>query len=210
MADNGSTDGTSEAARRRGAIIVSESERGYGAACLKAIDWIKQQDEPPDVIVFLDADLSDDPTTIPLLINPIARNEADIVIGSRFKLAEPGALNFTQRFGNALACFLIAQLTDRRHSDLGPLRAIKWSTFQQLNMVDRNWGWTIELQMKAAILDIPFVEIDVPYHKRKIGRSKISGTILGSIKAGWKITTTIFKLWFQRRSIIESQSRSEL
>ncbi len=199
LADNGSTDGTQEAAQARGAVVVHESHRGYGAACLKAIEWIKQQEVPPDVIAFLDADLSDDPAVLPALLQPIARNEADIVIGSRVKLAEPGALNVAQRWGGGLACVMMRVLTKKRYTDLGPFRAVRWMTFQRLAMADRTWGWTVELQMKAALMNIPTIEIDVPYRRRAAGRSKISGTLRGLVTAGVKIITTIIAIRFQHR-----------
>jgi glycosyltransferase involved in cell wall biosynthesis len=201
LADNGSTDGTPDAAEQRGAIVVHEPQRGYGAACLKAIDWIEAQDEPPDVIAFLDADLADDPAALPELLAPIEQGRAEIVIGSRVRRAEPGALNFTQRFGNRLACTLMAALGGRNYRDLGPFRALAWPTLMRLDMADRTWGWTVEMQMKAALLGIPVLEVDVPYRRRRHGRSKISGTLRGVIAAGTKIILTIFALWFRRRAI---------
>ncbi len=201
LADNGSTDGTPDAAQARGAVVVREPQRGYGAACLKAIDWISSLDDPPDAVVFLDADLADDPAALPDLLAPIAEERAEIVIGSRRRNAEPGALNFVQRFGNGLACGLMAILGGRRYSDLGPFRAVTWRTLNDLRMADRTWGWTVELQMKAAIMNIPVVEVDVPYRKRREGRSKISGTIRGVFAAGSKIILTIFELWYRRRAI---------
>ena len=197
LADNGSTDGTPEEALARGAVVVHESYRGYGAACLKAIEWIEQQEVPPDVIAFLDADLSDDPAVLPALLQPIGRNEADIVIGSRVKLAEPGALNAAQRWGGRLACTMIAILAGKRYTDLGPFRAVRWTTFQRLAMADRTWGWTVELQMKAALMKIPTIEIDVPYRRRAAGRSKISGTLRGLVAASTKIITTIITIRWQ-------------
>lgn len=198
LADNGSTDGTPQAAQARGAIVVHEPKRGYGAACLKALEWIEQQ-EAPEVVAFLDADLSDDPAVLPALLQPIARNEADIVIGSRVKLAEPGALNAAQRWGGRLACTMIAILARKRYTDLGPFRAVRWTAFQRLAMADRTWGWTVELQMKAALMDIPTIEIDVPYRRRAAGRSKISGTLRGLVAAGTKIIITIITIRLQHQ-----------
>ena len=204
LADNASTDGTADAASARGAIVVHEPKRGYGAACLKAIQWIKQQDPPPEAVAFLDADLSDDPAALPTLLQPIERGEAQIVIGSRVRLADPGALNLAQRFGNRLACWLMALLTGRRYRDLGPFRALRWTTMQRLNMRDQSWGWTVEMQTKAALMRIPTVEVDVPYRPRTGGRSKVSGTFGGVVAAGSKIFWTIGVLWwrhlFSRRS----------
>lgn len=201
LADNGSTDGTGEAAQKRGAVVVREPRRGYGMACLKALAWIESQEHPPDHIVFLDADLSDDATALPDLLKPLQDGEASIVIGSRVKKAIPGALNFVQRFGNHLACTLMAIFTGRRYSDLGPFRAVTREALQRLHMADRTWGWTVEMQMKAAMLDIPVIEVDVPYRRRRHGRSKISGTVRGVITAGSKIIITIFLLRLRRRSI---------
>ncbi len=196
LADNGSTDGTPEAAEARGAVVVHESQRGYGAACLKAIEWIKDEEVPPDVIVFLDADLSDDPAALNSLLEPIDQGRADIVLGSRVRLAQPGALNLAQRWGGGLACLMMRVLTKKRYTDLGPFRAIRWTTFQQLQMADRTWGWTVELQMKAALMDIPTIEVDVPYRRRAGGRSKISGTLRGLFAAGSKIISTIITIWW--------------
>ena len=199
LADNGSTDGTPEAALARGAVVVHEPQRGYGAACLRAIEWIKHQEVEPDVIVFLDADLSDDPAALKSLLEPIEKEQADIVLGSRVRLAQPGALNLAQRRGGGLACLMMRVLTKKRYTDLGPFRAARWTTFQQLQMVDRTWGWTVELQMKAALMEIPTIEIDVPYRCRTGGRSKISGSLRGLFAAGSKIITTIIMIWWKHR-----------
>lgn len=201
LADNGSTDGTADAAKKRGAVVVCEPRRGYGMACLKALEWIEQQDSQSDIIAFLDADLSDDASALPDLLAPIESGDADITIGSRVRKSHPGALNFVQRFGNRLACSLIALFTGRRYSDLGPFRAVTREALKRLNMADRTWGWTVEMQMKAAMLDIPVIEVDVPYRRRRHGRSKISGTVRGVITAGSKIIITIFALRLRRRSI---------
>ena len=242
ITDNNSTDNTAALAKARGAIVLHESQRGYGSSCLKAIRWIEQQDniELADVIVFLDADLSDDPQELPRLLDefetssasapqsppnelqktskhsppswtesfPVAKSkspkvhtDAVMIIGSRVAHAEPGSLNVAQRFGNRLACFLIRLFTGRRYSDLGPFRAITWQALQQLDMQDTTWGWTVEMQMKAAILKLPFAEVDVAYRKRHAGKSKISGTLRGIFAAGSKIISTIIALWWQRNKI---------
>lgn len=201
LADNGSEDGTPERAAERGAVVVHESQRGYGAACLRALAWIETRDAPPDVVAFLDADLSDDPDQIPTLLKPLCQGEADIAIGQRRALAAPGSLNIVQRFGTIWACTLMWLATGRMYRDLGPLRLARWDTFQKLHMADRTWGWTVELQMKAAILDINVAEIDVPYRRRFEGKSKISGTVRGILAAGWKIMATIAELWWKRRRI---------
>lgn len=197
VADNGSTDGTPEACAARGAIVVSEPRRGYGAACLKAIAWIGDQDVPPDAIAFLDADLSDDPSALPSLLAPIRSGAADVALGSRVRRAEPGSLSVVQRFGNALACTMIARLGGRRYSDIGPFRAIRWTTLEDLGMRDRTWGWTVEMQMKAALRGVPSIDVDVPYRRRCAGRSKISGTLRGVVTAGTKIIVTIIAIWWR-------------
>ncbi|MCH7546620.1 MAG: glycosyltransferase family 2 protein [Planctomycetes bacterium] len=203
LADNNSTDLTGEAALRHDAIVVHEPRRGYGAACLKAIDWIANQDGPlPDILAFLDADLSDDPAALPKLLAPIEAGKADITIGRRTRYAEPGSLTMVQRSGNRLACFLMRCLGGRQYHDLGPFRIVRWDTLMRLSMADQTWGWTVEMQMKAALLDIPVVEVDVPYRRRRGGRSKISGTVRGVAAAGTKIILTIFSLWWHRRAFI--------
>lgn len=201
LADNGSTDGTETAAAARGAIVVPAAQRGYGSACLAALEWLGDQSDPAGIIVFIDADLSDDPAALPDLIDPIVAGHAEITIGSRRRRAEPGALNFVQRFGNGLACALMAVCTGRHYHDLGPFRAVRRDTLERLAMADRTWGWTVEMQMKAALLDIPVIEVDVPYRRRHAGRSKISGTVRGVATAGTKIITTIFALWWRRAAI---------
>jgi glycosyltransferase involved in cell wall biosynthesis len=201
LADNGSTDGTAAAAEERGAVIVTEPQRGYGAACLAGLAWIGDHDPPPDVVAFLDADLADDPSMLPALLEPIDRGEVDLVLGSRVRRADAGALNLVQRFGNRLACGLMALLGGRRYSDLGPFRAVTWEALQQLDMRDRTWGWTVEMQMKAALLGLRTCEIDVPYRRRPGGRSKISGTVRGVVAAGSKIILTIFALWWRRAAV---------
>lgn len=201
LADNGSTDGTAEAAGAHGAIVVREPRRGYGGACLKAIEWIADAPDPPDVLAFLDADLSDDPSAVPDVVEPIRRGEAEFVIGSRVRLADRGALTHVQRGGNRLACALMAVLAGGRYTDLGPLRAIRWPVLEGLAMADRTWGWTVEMQMKAAIVGIRTVEVDVPYRARSAGRSTISGTYRGAFGAGWKIIATILMLWWRRNRI---------
>lgn len=202
VVDNGSTDRTAELARRGApgldVVVVSEDQRGYGAACLAGLGWIKQQGDPPDAVAFLDADLSDDPGQLPRLAEPIARGEADLVIGSRPRLAEPGALESHQRFGNALACWLIRLVTGRRYGDLGPMRVIGWSSLVSLGMADRSWGWTVEMQFKAACQGLRTLELDVPYRRRRAGRSKISGSLVGTVRAGCKIVGTIGYLAWQR------------
>ncbi|MBK9962504.1 MAG: glycosyltransferase family 2 protein [Saprospiraceae bacterium] len=196
VCDNGSKDRTVEIARSLGAVVVSEPERGYGAACLKGIEFLNNLplEEQPDIVVFIDADYSDYPEEIPELIRPILENKAELVIGSRvLGNAERGSLNFVQRFGNALATLLIRCIYGYQFTDLGPFRAIKFKTLQELGMKDRNYGWTVEMQIRVAKLKIRATEVPVNY-KNRIGKSKVSGTVKGSILAGYKIIYTIFKL----------------
>ncbi len=202
VADNGSTDRTAELAETHGAVVVHEPQPGYGAACQAGLAWIRGLDggQLPDAVAFLDADLADDPANLPGLCEPIAAGEADMVIGTRAALAEAGALDPHQRFGNWLACRLIGLATGRRYRDLGPMRVLRWEAVQKLDMQDRTWGWTVEMQYKAARQKLRVVEIDVPYRKRRSGKSKISGSVVGSAKAGAKIISTIFSLWWADRS----------
>jgi len=202
VADNGSTDRTAELAEAHGAVVIHEKQPGYGAACQAGLAWIRGLGgvQEPDVVAFLDADLADDPAELPRLCEPISHGEADMTIGTRLRLAEAGALDPHQRFGNWLACWLIGLATGRRYRDLGPMRALSWQTVQKLDMQDRTWGWTVEMQYKAARQKLRVVELDVPYRKRRSGKSKISGSLVGSAKAGTKIISTIFGLWWADRS----------
>lgn len=199
VADNGSTDGTAQLARKAGAVVVIEVQRGYGAACLAGLRWIDQQNNPPDAVAFLDADLSDDPSQLLRLIDPIIQNDADLVIGSRVRFAQPQSLATHQRIGNGVACWLIYLTTGRRYYDLGPMRVIRWSSLTELAMSDHTWGWTVEMQYKAAVNRIRTLELDVPYRRRQGGVSKISGNLVGSVKAGAKIISTIARLAWQQR-----------
>jgi len=196
VGDNGSTDGSQDLARSRGAVVVEEPRRGYGAACLAAIRWIKENatdPEPePTAIAFVDADLSDDPTRLKQIID--ALDECDLVLGSRQRLAQKGALNLPQRWGGRLATALIFLTTGKRYGDLGPMRAIRCEAYRRLGMCDQTWGWTVEMQMKAAMFGMRTMEIDVPYYCRRKGRSKISGTLTGVFNAGIKIIWTIVKI----------------
>lgn len=189
VSDNGSTDGTAAVAREHGALVVSEPERGYGAACLRGLTALER--DPPDIVLFLDGDLSDDPSEAETLVGPIRAGRADLVIGSRTRGArEPGALTPQARFGNWLATRLIRSLYGVRYTDLGPFRAIRWEALQALGMRDRAFGWTVEMQVKAARRGIRAEETPVRY-RRRIGRSKISGTLSGSVRAGVAILSTI-------------------
>lgn len=190
VGDNGSRDATAEVARRRGAEVVAVAERGYGAACAGALTRLRGD---VDVVVFMDADGSDDPAEIPSLVNPIRSGDADLVIGSRpLGRIEPGALTPQQRFGNWLATRLIRLLYGHRYTDLGPFRAIRRDLLDRIGMQDRRYGWTVEMQVRALQLHARVAEVPVRYRKR-IGKSKISGTVSGVLKAGWWILWTIFK-----------------
>ncbi len=190
VGDNGSRDATADVARARGAEVVRIDERGYGAACAGALTQLAKD---VDVVVFMDADGSDDPSEIARLLEPIQRGDADLVIGSRpLGRIEPGALTPQQRFGNWLATRLIARIYGHRYTDLGPFRAIRRELLDRIAMRDRRYGWTVEMQVRALQLGARVVEVPVTY-RRRIGKSKISGTVMGVVKAGWWILYTIFK-----------------
>ncbi|MEQ1697477.1 MAG: glycosyltransferase family 2 protein [Hyphomicrobiaceae bacterium] len=187
VADNGSSDGTADVARACGAMVVNEPVRGYGRACLTALAAMP----PVDVIVFLDGDASDVPGEMGLLLAPIAEGRAEMVIGSRTAgVRERGSLTPQQVFGNALACWLIRLLWGQRFSDLGPFRAVRWKALQRMAMADKDYGWTVEMQVRAAKLGLAVVEVPVSY-RRRVGVSKVSGTIRGVIGAGTKILYVI-------------------
>ena len=203
VVDNGSTDRTADVASAAGASVVQEPHRGYGAACLKGLATISAGNDAgqalPRVVVFLDADYSDDPKVLPTLVHPIFGGAADFVLGSRLLgMREPGAMPPQSVFGNRLACFLMRVLFHARYTDLGPFRAIDYARLIELGMTDRNFGWTVEMQIKAARHGLRTIEVPVPYRCR-IGQSKISGTVWGSIRAGYKILFLIAKYgWFSR------------
>ena len=188
VGDNGSRDATAAVARARGAEVVRVDERGYGAACAGALERLAND---IDLVVFMDADGSDDPAEIAMLLEPIRAGRADLVIGSRVHV-ERGALTPQQRFGNWLATALIARIYGHRYTDLGPFRAIRRELLDRIAMRDRRYGWTVEMQVRALQLNARVTEVAVRYRKR-VGKSKISGTVTGVIKAGWWIVYTIFK-----------------
>jgi hypothetical protein len=201
VVDNGSTDGTARVASRDSAIVISEQRRGYGAACLKGLWEVERlclsRTIQPRVIAFLDADYSDHPELLPELVAPIFAGQADLVLGSRLVgRREKGAMPAQSVFGNRLACVIIRMLWGTHYTDLGPFRAIRYDLLRNLRMSDRDFGWTVEMQIKAAIAGASILEIPVPY-RRRIGTSKISGTVAGSIKAGAKILYTIGKYAWQ-------------
>jgi glycosyltransferase involved in cell wall biosynthesis len=190
VADNGSRDRTAEIARQAGAVVVTEPQRGYGAACLRALANLPTD---TDIVVFMDADSSDDPREAASLLEPILKGRADFVLGSRtLGKAEKGSLQPHQRFGNALATFLIRVLFGYRYTDLGPFRAIRLDALRKLDMRDRNYGWTIEMQIKAVRQKLRIEEVPVSYSNR-IGVSKVSGNLKASVLAGIKILWTVFR-----------------
>ncbi len=191
VVDNGSTDATAQRARDAGARVVLEPRRGYGQACLTGIAALDRQ---TDLVVFLDGDYSDDPADVVRIVGPILANEADLVIGSRvLGQAEVGALMPQQRFGNAVATLLIRWLYGAHYTDLGPFRAIRRDALERIEMTDRDFGWTVEMQVKAARDGLRFMEVPVSYRRRFAGESKVAGTISGSLRAGWKIISTILR-----------------
>ena len=193
VCNNNSSDRTAMVAEEHGATVVEERRPGYGSACLKGMDYIAQKEDHPDIIVFLDGDYSDHPTELPSLLGPIVHEDVDMVIGSRaLGDLEEGAMMPQQIFGNWLATNLIKLIYNYRFTDLGPFRAIRYTSLLSLNMQDKDFGWTVEMQIKAAKQKLKCVEVPVSYRKR-IGVSKISGTIKGTLKAGHKIIWTIFK-----------------
>ena len=194
VCDNASTDNTAKVALDAGAIVVPAPQKGYGSACLQGIAYVKSQDQAPDIIVFIDGDYSDYPTQLPEVVQPILDNDMDMVIGSRAKGdMEAGAMMPQQIFGNWLATNLIKLIYNYEFTDLGPFRAIKWNKLVEIDMQDEDFGWTVEMQVKAAKYKMKTSEVPVKYRKR-IGKSKVSGTIKGTLLAGHKILWTIFKL----------------
>jgi glycosyltransferase involved in cell wall biosynthesis len=206
VVDNGSTDATAAVAIGLSAMVVYEPRRGYGSACLSGLSAIESLIESgqanPEIIAFVDADYGDHPDLLPMIVQPICQGGYDFVLGSRLLgTREPGAMPPQAVWGNRLACLLMRIVWRVRYTDLGPMRAIRLSTLRQLQMCDPNYGWTVEMQIKAARADVRFLEVPVPYRKR-VGVSKISGTISGTIRAGYKILATIF-----RHSLRGSESR---
>jgi glycosyltransferase involved in cell wall biosynthesis len=193
VCDNNSTDATAEIARQSGATVVSQPLPGYGNACLKGIEYLCNKPEKPEIVVFLDGDYSDYPEQLPAVVAPIVEGRADLVIGSRtLGQSEKGSLMPQQVFGNRLATALIRTFFRYRFTDLGPFRAIRFDKLLSLEMCDRNYGWTVEMQVKAAKMGLACCEVPVDYRQR-IGQSKVSGTLRGSFLAGQKILWTIFR-----------------
>ncbi|MBK9108364.1 MAG: glycosyltransferase family 2 protein [Saprospiraceae bacterium] len=197
VTDNGSSDRTVEVAQSEGAKVLYQARRGYGSACLKAMDAIASlpSNQKPDAVAFLDADYSDHPAELVLLVRKLEESQADLVIGSRvLGKAQKGSLTTVQRFGNRLSTWLIEKLFGYHFTDLGPFRIIRYDALLKLNMQDPDYGWTVEMQVKAAQHKLMATEVPVSYKKR-IGKSKVSGTIRGIFGAGSKILFIIFKTY---------------
>ncbi len=195
VVSNGSTDQTEEVAEAAGAVVLQEPQKGYGKACLKGLEYLatKEGKDIPDVVVFIDGDYSDYPQEMKMLCAPILNGEAEMVIGSRATgEREKGSMMPQQIFGNWLATSMIRWMYGVNYTDLGPFRAIKYSALREIAMIDENFGWTVEMQVKAAKKGIPFKELPVRYRKR-VGVSKVTGTIYGTVMAGYKIIYTILK-----------------
>lgn len=193
VVDNGSRDGTASVARTAGAEVVSEPVAGYGRACLAGLAHLRAA--PPDVVAFADADHSDDPADLARLLAPLVGGEAQLVVGSRvLGEREPGAFTPVQEFGNVLASGLLRLLWGVRATDLGPFRAVRWEALERLRMRDPDFGWTVEMQARAARAGLAMTEVPVSYRRRRHGRSKIAGTFSGSLRAGVKILATIARV----------------
>ena len=197
VVNNNSTDGTKENAARAGATVLDEERKGYGFACLKGMDYIAGLENQPTIIVFLDGDYSDYPEELIEVVRPIVEDDIDLVIGSRVKeRREYGAMTPQQIFGNWLATKLMGLFFGANFTDLGPFRAIKYDKLLSLQMEDKTYGWTVEMQLKAIKKGLSYTEVPVRY-KNRIGVSKVSGTVKGSVLAGVKILTWIFKYSFK-------------
>ncbi len=195
VVDNGSRDRTADVARAGGATVILEPRRGYGGACLAGLAHLRTN--PPDIVAFVDADHSDDPRELPSLLAPILEGGVDLVIGSRaLGRRERGALTPVQRLGNALATALLRLLFGARFTDLGPFRAVRWPALERLEMRDRDYGWTVEMQARAARAGLHSTEVPVAYRRRRAGRSKVAGTIRGALAAGGKILLTLGRVRF--------------
>ena len=193
VCNNGSSDKTEQVAKNAGATVLLEERKGYGWACLKGMEYAAKLNPLPDIVVFIDGDYSDYPEEMRLVVQPIVDDKADMVIGSRaLGKREKGSMTFPQVFGNWLATRLMRFFHRARYSDLGPFRAIRYDSLMLLGMKDKTYGWTIEMQIKASKKKLRFTEVAVNYKKR-IGVSKVSGTVKGTILAGYKIILTIFK-----------------
>lgn len=212
VVNNASTDETEANARAAGATVVREARRGYGYACLAGMAHLRSRPQgPPSVVVFLDGDYSDHPDELPLLVRPILRSDADFVLGSRMAgqkigQVEPGALLPQALVGNRLACALLRAIWGVRCTDLGPFRAIGWDDLERLGMTDRTFGWTIEMQIRAAEAGLRLAEVPVSY-RRRVGVSKITGTVSGTLRASTKILATIFRYALTRSRRVYAHPR---
>jgi len=196
VVSNNSTDATEQVAKEHGATVLTETQMGYGYACLKGMRYVAQQSIKPDIIVFLDGDYSDYPEQLTAIVAPIIDNDIDLVIGARDKrFRESGSMTFPQIFGNWLATNLMRLFFNARFTDLGPFRAMKYDKLLALEMEDKTYGWTVEMQLKVLKRNMKYVEVPVKYRNR-VGTSKISGTLKGAFLAGVKILTWIFKYSF--------------
>lgn len=197
VVNNNSTDATAQIAKKAGATVLSEEKKGYGYACLKGLQYISTQSIKPNIIVFLDGDYSDHPQELLNIVKPVLEEDMDLVIGARNKeLREKGSMTPQQVFGNWLATSLMNLLFNATYTDLGPFRAIKYEKLLALQMEDKTYGWTVEMQLKALKHKLSYCEVPVHYKKR-IGTSKISGTIKGTVMAGVKIIGWILKYSFK-------------
>lgn len=196
VVNNGSTDQTARRAAAVGAVVLDEPRKGYGQACLKGMAHLAAKAKPPAVVVFMDGDYADYPEKMTALTQPILNNEVDFTIGARRKsLRETGSMTIPQAFGNWLATFLMRLIYGAKFTDLGPFRAIAYPQLKALQMQDTNYGWTVEMQIKALKHKLRYREIPVPY-RRRIGVSKVSGTLKGTVMAGYKIILLILKYSF--------------
>lgn len=197
VVSNNSTDGTIAVAKNAGATVLSENKKGYGNACLKGLEYLANKEQKPDIVVFLDGDFSDYPEELTKLVAPILEDNIDFVIGARVAaLREKGAMTPQQIFGNWLATSLMGLFFRANFTDLGPFRAIKYKKLLALNMEDKTYGWTVEMQLKVLQQKMTYVEMPVRY-KNRIGVSKVSGTVKGTVMAGVKIIGWIFKYTFK-------------
>lgn len=197
VVNNNSNDNTILVAQKAGATVLSESKKGYGYACLKGLEYLAQKETPPDIVVFLDGDFSDYPEELTKIVAPIIEDNIDFVIGARVAiLREKHSMTPQQVFGNWLATFLMKLLFSANFTDLGPFRAIKYEKLLALNMMDKTYGWTVEMQLKVLQQKMSYMEIPVRY-KNRIGVSKVSGTVKGTVMAGIKIIGWIFKYTFK-------------
>jgi glycosyltransferase involved in cell wall biosynthesis len=195
--NNNSTDMTGAVAEAAGATVLTELRSGYGYACLKGLEYVAAKNEPTDIIVFLDGDYSDYPEELDAVVKPILLDDVDFVIGARVKaLRAKGSMTPQQVFGNWLATFLMKIMYKSKFTDLGPFRAIKYDKLLQLQMEDKTYGWTVEMQLKVLKQKMSYTEVPVRYRNR-IGISKVSGTVKGTILAGIKIIVWIFKYSFK-------------